>query len=568
MACVTDIASLTAVFLVNYFFFRNNLGTISSTLKYDIDPTFTLAQKLANLGVVILVTLVFAALMIKREMLVRGVAWTMLLTSSFIAVRNIWISGSEISLGFQAQRRNYSGEMEIPLSREGNNVIVLMLDRAISSYLPCILYERPDLKEVYSGFVYYPNTLSFGAHTNFGAPPLFGGYEYTPMAMNARNDVLLKDKHNEALLLMPKLFSQQGYRISIFDVPYPGDYTVGGDYSIFDTIPETNARILSGASELSGRWEETENLQLRNFFCYSLSRVVPTMLYGTLYNWGNYNKAAGSENIFSFHGEEADNDSQIDFNQMEFLAEYQVLCNLKNMTKVLPGKTDTLLVMVNLTTHLQFSLPEPEYEPVREAENEVYDAEHADRFLAGPFPLIATTEYQMQHYQTCMAAMLKVGEWMKYLKEENVYDNTRIILVADHGAVHLQIPQGVINTGVDSVGFNASGSLEDIMSYNPLLLVKDFNAAGEIRTDTAFMTNADVPTIAMEGLISDPVNPFTGKPVNNQYKSDINYVTFSHLSSVGRDKGTVFDPAYWFAVTPGGDTLFDPDRWTVIPELQ
>lgn len=567
MEYLTWIAS--GISLINFLAFRNNLGTISSTLKYDLDPVFTLTDKIINLGVVVLTALIFFFAMRKKESLVRGIAWTMLLTMSLMAGRNLWISGREIAQGFQAQKRNYSGEMEIPLSRQGDNVIVLMLDRAVSSYLPCILYERPELKEVYSGFIYYPNTLSYGAHTNLGAPAIFGGYEYVPREMNARNTELLKDKHNEALLLMPTLFSQQNYRISVFDVPYPGNYTISGDYSVFDGLPDANARILSGSSELSLRWEETENLQLRNFFCYSLSRVVPTVLYGTLYDWGNYNRANGAANFFSFQKDDSGEKTQgMDLNQMEFMAEYEVLCNLKRMTKVLPEKTNTLLVMANLTTHLQFSLPEPEYAPVRKAENEAYDAEHKDRFLAGPLPLLATTEYQMQHYQTNMAALLKVGEWLEYLKEMGVYDNTRIILVADHGAVHLQIPQGVLETGVDSVGFNAYGSIEDIMSYNPLLMVKDFGATGEVQTDTGFMTNADVPTIAMKGLISNPVNPFTGNPVDDRNKWGVNYVSFSHLSGVGRDAGTTFDPAYWFAVTPGGKTLFDPERWTVVPELQ
>jgi arylsulfatase A-like enzyme len=37
------------------------------------------------------------------------------------------------------------------------------------------------------------------------------------------------------------------------------------------------------------------------------------------------------------------------------------------------------------------------------------------------------------HYHSNMATMLRVGEWMDYLKEQGVYDNTRIIIVADHG---------------------------------------------------------------------------------------------------------------------------------------
>lgn len=53
---------------------------------------------------------------------------------------------------------------------------------------------------------------------------------------------------------------------------------------------------------------------------------------------------------------------------------------------------------------------------------------------------------------------------------------------------------------------------EDLLSYNPLFLVKDFNDNKEmISISYEFMTNADVATIATKGLIENPTNPFTGK---------------------------------------------------------
>ena len=54
-----------------------------------------------------------------------------------------------------------------------------------------------------------------------------------------------------------------------------------------------------------------------------------------------------------------------------------------------------------------------------------------------------------------------------------------------------------------------------------MLLVKDFGATGFTTSDT-FMTNADVPTLAMAGLIENPVNPFTGNPINSSFKEEKN----------------------------------------------
>ena len=96
-------------------------------------------------------------------------------------------------------------------SREQKNVIVIFLDRAISSFYPYIIEQFPELNKSFSGFTYYPNTLSTGIYTSFGYPSMVGGYEYTQQNINKRPDELLKDKHNEAMLVMPTLFADGGY---------------------------------------------------------------------------------------------------------------------------------------------------------------------------------------------------------------------------------------------------------------------------------------------------------------------------------------------------------------------
>ena len=544
---------LFGIFLVNYLFFRNNLGTISSTLQYEKPPEFSGIQKLINLSAVILTAGIFLIQIIQKESWTRGIAWTIILAMLGMSGRNLWIIVEGTAIPFQVLERNYQGAEEIPLSRTGKNVVVLMLDRAISSYLPCILYERPELAEVYSGFVYYPNTLSFGLHTNLGAPALFGGYEYTPRAMNQRDNELLKDKHNEALLLMPTLFSQKGYRVTVFDVPYPGNYSESGDYTLFDELPNTNARIIHGYPTENGAWERPEDIRLRNFFPYSLTMCVPIILYGPLYNMGEYNRAGQTPSLFAIK------EIPPTYQDLEatpsFLAQYDVLKRLNSLTSF-EEKGDTLLVMVNGTTHQPTLLQEPTYEPAATIDNATYDAEHQERFLAGPFALTVKNDYQMAHYQVNMAALTLVGDWLEKMKAEGAYDNTRIIIVADHGFWLRQIQEGQMESG------------EDIMGYNPLLMVKNFNASGPIQTDMTFMTNADVPTLAMTDVVENPVNPFTGKLVNSDEKQNTQYVSISRAYEVGKEKGNTYDPGRWYKVTPGGETLFDQSRWILESEIQ
>ena len=158
----------------------------------------------------------------------------------------------------------------------------------------------------------------------------------------------------------------------------------------------------------------------------------------------------------------------------------------------------------------------------------------------------------MIHYQSNMAALLKLGAWFNYLRANGLYDNTRIIIVSDHGR----------NTHLDpSMEVEVGGNRIDLMIHQPLLLVKDFDSEG-LTTDEQFMTNADTPLLAMEGLIENPVNPFTGKALTNEAKYDgAQHVIFSSKWDVRENNGNTFAAGRWFAVD--GDVR-DRDSWTYL----
>ena len=138
---------------------------------------------------------------------------------------------------------------------------------------------------------------------------------------------------------------------------------------------------------------------------------------------------------------------------------------------------------------------------------------------------------------------------MEYLKANDVYDNTRIIIVSDHGKELGQFDSLKINSEVD------------IQAYSPLLLLKDFNAEGFNISDE-YMTNADVPTMAVKDVISNPINPFTNKMITNMDKYNKNMkVTTPGLYNVTTNNGNVFDTldSNWYEVTPGDIT--DAKNW-------
>ena len=79
----------------------------------------------------------------------------------------------------------------------------------------------------------------------------------------------------------------------------------------------------------------------------------------------------------------------------------------------------------------------------------------------------------------------------------------------------------------------------------PLLMVKDFNAKG-FTVNEEFMTNGDTPTLATTGLIKDPVNPFTGKPINSNAKSGLKTSIFTEAVYRYENEGNTFPAGLWF----------------------
>jgi hypothetical protein len=86
----------------------------------------------------------------------------------------------------------------------------------------------------------------------------------------------------------------------------------------------------------------------------------------------------------------------------------------------------------------------------------------------------------------------------------------------------------------------------DVEAVNPLLMVKDFQS-DDYETSETFMTNADVPTLAVEGIIRDPRNPFTEKMIDSSEKNEhpqiITTARNYEINSI--PKGIILDTAGW-----------------------
>ena len=535
--------ALSGTAIINYMFFGKNYGTLSANLQFTTAPVFSVKQQMINLLVMLIAIAVLYLIWKKKQDLIKIVYFAVCIAVVGMSVFNIIQIHTVTSEKIEQLKATDANAVQIPLNKNGKNVIVIMLDRAISGYVPYIFNEKPELQQQFSGFTYYPNTISYGPVTNIAAPSLYGGYEYTPTEMNKRDQESLESKHNEALKVMPVLFRNHGFETTVCDPSYAG-YSWIPDLSIYDEYPEINKYITIGRhlDDPQQAAATTDESRYHNFFCYSIFKIVPMAVQPSIYNGGTYNASnTPTEQIFR-------NASKADGLKSGFMDSYSVLKKLSDFSNITDSTQNTFIMLSNDTAHEPMLLQEPEYEPALHVDNTAYDAEHTDRFVLNGKRLHMDNQEQIVHYHANMASLIQLGKWFDYMRENDVYDNTRIIIVSDHGRGLNQF---------DNMQFGPN-ACENVMFFNSLLLVKDFNST-EFKTDNQFMTVADVPTIATNGLVENPKNPFTEKPLNNEAKyNQPHRIFFSDVYDVNINNGNTFLPGTWITVH---DNIFDMNNW-------
>jgi YidC/Oxa1 family membrane protein insertase len=507
--------------LTNVFLFPCNYGMISINFIYDESISPSNKEILFNFSILLIPILIAILLYLFKN---KSIVFLLISLCIFSLIGVSIININKINSSFTELKKYYVNEnlniQEISpitsLSKNGKNIIVIMLDRAISVFVPYIFEESPNLKNTYSGFTFYPNTVSFNGFTRMGAPPVFGGYDYTPVEVNKRENVTLLKKHNEALTVLPLIFSENGFSTLVTDPPY-ANYNWRSDLSIYNDYPNINACHTD--SIYTNFWLNEHDLELmntsgiikRNMLWYSLLKGMPVFIRQSLYMDGDWCSPIYNNKLrLTMNG-------------------YSVLDYMSRLVEIVDDEKNTALIMTNNLTHEGSFLQAPDYIPVFNVNN------------------YGNTQFAKEHaYHINAAAFKLLANWFEILKKENVYDNTRIILVSDHGPP----PNFVTKIGLP---FNVD-------QFNPLLMVKDFNETGEIKTDMLFMSNADVPYLALNNIISNPVNPFTENEITTKAKENPLYIAISgaiHLSEIENTQ-FVLNPEKDYYVK---DNIFIAENW-------
>jgi YidC/Oxa1 family membrane protein insertase len=516
------------VVLINVFIATENFGFLTNTLIFS-DPK-TLSGNLKNYSynacLCILASVGIFVLMLRgKRLILSAVQIITLISLVAFGISNMIKINSDF---FVLEQQRMANEQTVDdtiftLSKTGKNVLIIMLDAAVGGYVPYIFDERPDLLSPFSGFIWYSNCASFASHTLVGAPPIYGGFEYTPTAINKRDSTPLVQKHKEAYLLLPLLFSDSGYTVTVTDPPFD-NYRMS-NLDIFSAYPQIHAENITG--KYTSRWlnkhpdlsaVDIAAILHKKMIRFSFFKTAPLVLRPFIYDDGDWLTLTDS--------------SQEGLTET-IIGDYALMDLLPALTGITESG-NTYTAFYGHLPHDTAFLQAPDYIPVNTVTN--FGSSH----LAND-----------SRYHVNMASFILLAKYFQFLKANDVYDNTRIILVADHGRGSSNYP--------NNITLPDGGRLQ---SYYPLLMVKDFNAAGVtdgIAIDDSFMTNADTPLIALRNIIENPVNPFTHAPLVPDKSDGIAITTIGALSSYRHSEyGYNIAPNQWLYVR---DNIFDPTNW-------
>jgi hypothetical protein len=525
---------ICAFSLVNTFLFAENFGFLTINLLFSDPKPFSMNYKISGLNILLLLpvaVLFLWMLFSKKKSILLTFQIILLISLGTFGISNILKIQNEFSrlrMDRQMAQDVQTLEPVYTFSKKNKNVLFIMLDRGMPGFLPDIFKEKPELSSDFTGFTWYPNAVSFGGHTLIAAPPLYGGYEYTPLEINKRETELLFEKHKQAYLVLPRLFSDSGYAVTVTDPTF--DNYQANNLSIFTDYPQIHAENIIGKhtstwlknhSDVTGL--SITNLLKNNLIRFSFFKTSPLAFRSFIYDSGDWLVTQNLKNLKKAEG-------ALTLNTINYYAHMDLLPEL---TRIEDDAPDTFTEMYTMLAHDSCFLQTPDYIP----------ASNITDKGSGPFA-------DNSSYHVNMASYLLLAEWFNFLKQNGVYDNTRIIIVSDHGG----------GSGTDYPGNIILPNGQYLQDYHILLLFKDFNTDGENFTiDNSFMTNADAPFLAFNNIIDNPKNRFTGRPLYTDKKNGITLSTVGVKSSSQHGKYQYsIGKNQWLHVH---DNIFNTNNW-------
>ena len=429
--------------------------------------------------------------------------------------------------------RNSVGGGMLSYSKNEKNIVVFLLDMFSGSHTPYLLEQFPELKVNLDGFVLFDNTISTTDSTIHSVSTLIAGEYYSTYNMNARGDNIV-DSINHAYGSMGLNFANEGYNVNyaLFALPTAGNIkpildnaqnkiNIINIHPLFLHYYLTKQGILE--SVFDNRKDSIDDVIVK-FSNFGLFRFVPELYFRPkVYNNGFW--------IFSTNF--------IYKNVVESISYSASFYGFTHLNSVDSDKP-TFKFLHSIMTHVPYGMY------YNNGKCEFFNTNSAwndNKFNVNMNIKDGPKSFYYQHYDTEACALKYLGDYIQWLKDNGIYDNTQIFVISDH-------------SGLDSINIPIDSRPD------ALFLFKDFNSRGALKQDSRLMANYDVASIFCANLSNGcknvPKNILKHYPQN---RTLIHTIPHSWMIEEHKVNHWILNKIYQVK-----DNIYDPKNWTDITE--
>lgn len=512
-ALVLSVLAVTA--LIYTFIVSPDYGVLSSFVLSEPENLYLKNNKYWDIVTIALTltTLFFVLFLNKTKLLswmLLSLSFVLVSVSSYSVLTMSTIDESEQHLG---NNPTIPGNIQdfLTFSENKKNIVVIMLDMFTGGNIREILEAHPDLRKDFSGFTWYEDSMSGGSFTIFGKPGILGGEEITPVNLNKDKSVTLEEKINFGWAKFLNVLQKENFDISVYDHTWLKPNLLQS--KLIEPANLINTRLMW--NELPSLWAKKHHLTLNSstspvgtLYAISLFRVVPLSMKKRIYQKGAWaNTVDTNQNNLNWA---LDNLSQLD------------ALNSLSTSKI--TDKNTFKFMINEITHVPWSL-NSQCKPSTIG----YWDTNKNRGKDGTYPSHVHVEY---------CALKNISLFIKWLKNNNIYDNTMLFIVSDHG-------RG------DSSKLYRLWNKPYPIHLHSLLMVKPFNQNKDLQIDTQSLTaNWDIPVMITNGLDLTNLHPWHNRSrvrehVNGEWPRSRHPANSYNIQVHYKIQGSIFDLKNW-----------------------
>lgn len=405
-----DFAGYTFAFIsllmtVYAFLLPLNVGTINAFIIANPEPLFRNVNVVVDVAVITLFSIVFVWLIRSnkvvwiKNILILCIAGS-LLNSVFIlwSTQEAWSRDAENTQTIDLPDYN---DRLFGFSKEGQNVVVVMLDAFAGRHLDRIMQETPALKNQYKGFTWYREALATGPSTVSSLPSIICEEACTPWELNKDENLTLAEKVNRGFANTLNRFGPS-FDVSLYERNWTernrlAKYTSHqpllirniGDSYIRRYAAENNLKIDRGNSDSF-------------LIAVSFFNAVPWGLKNMIYKDGRW--------IERLMGEST---AALVYNTYRDLALFKLLPTVSNTRA---QKNTFKFIDSELSHYPWFSEP------------------GTCKLLPYETPGARPDGIPIGQMAAETCSLQALGDWFDWMRKEKIYDNTTIVVVSDHSS--------------------------------------------------------------------------------------------------------------------------------------